>query len=230
MSRISYFRRSTLSVVLVPLALCLAACGGAGDGDATGDVNGGLSGDDQGALTGSAPAPSGPAMPGGAEMAELQQLQAEFNSVQARLNGLQQQVMQDPTIAANFAALQRSIDEAVDKLDPSAPASRKRMEAIEAEFAAAEAAGDQAKIQALIQEGTNLQTKLQGSQSQVMQDGVMFAKMQAFQEEVVAAMTKTDPETPTLIARATEIAKKFQAQAGPPAGGPPPGTPPTGGN
>jgi hypothetical protein len=43
-------------------------------------------------------------------------------------------------------------------------------------------------------------------------------------------MTKIDPETPTLIARATEIAKKFQAQAGPPAGGPPSGTPPTGGN
>jgi len=192
--------RLAFAAGLLTLVLTLAACGSADQ-------------EPQGGAESAAPAPQAGMQDGMGP--NLPELQNELRTLQTRLNDLRQRVLTDSTTAAEFQQLEAAITAAVNRLDPGASAARARLAELNGELAAAEAAGDQTKMQELLQEGMNLQTTLRSTQNRALSEPELGAQMQTFQDKVVAEMTKLDPETPAMLARATEITEIFQSASPP---------------
>ncbi|MGQ0720453.1 MAG: hypothetical protein ACT4PE_02640 [Candidatus Eiseniibacteriota bacterium] len=151
-----------------------------------------------------------PTTPGG--------LQQEFMSLQQRLGGIQQQAMQDTTLQREYAALDAVIEQGMTASEPQLAQHRSRLDAIRDEMSAAQQAGDEAKFQALLQEGTTLQGRLQKVQQDTMQRADVQEKMGALRDRMIAKMAVIDPQTPALVQRADAIGAQLAAGSGPPPG------------
>lgn len=149
-------------------------------------------------------------------MTATDSLRTEYTNLQRQLNGLQQQVMQDSTLQADYDALKTFVDAKMAAADPQFEAHRDRLGALPQEMAAAKDAGDNDKLQALITEGNELQAQLQKLQQETMALEEVKAKMDAFRDEMLAKMTKIDPKAKDMIDRANAISEQLQAQAAAP--------------
>jgi hypothetical protein len=141
-------------------------------------------------------------------------LQQEFMSLQQRLGGIQQQAMQDTTLQRDYAALDAMIEQGMTAAEPQLVQHRSRLDAIRGEMSAAQQAGDEPKFQALLQEGTALQGRLQKVQQDTMQREDVQQKMNALRDRMVARMTQIDPQTPALVQRVDAIGEQLRAGAG----------------
>ncbi len=140
-------------------------------------------------------------------------LEAEYVGIQRRLGPLQNKAMEDPALQAEFQAFEASVEEAMIGLDPESPANQERLVALQTEFQAAQAAGDSAKSQTILQEGNALSAQVQQTRTEAFEQEAVVAKMTAFQEHVVAKMVEIDPEAQAMIDRATALATQLQAPA-----------------
>lgn len=152
--------------------------------------------------------PAQPAAPAAAPQQELEQ-------IQQRLAALQRQASQDAAIQAQAEALKVESIAAMDRLDPGAKAKRDRADALRAEVQAAQAAGDNARLNTLAAEAQQLQQYFTEFRPRMMQDATYAEKQQAFTAAMVAKMTELDPQTPTLIARLQELRTGGAAPAAP---------------
>lgn len=143
------------------------------------------------------------------------ELQAEYAALQQGLGRLQQQALQDSTIAKQVAALEEEVNRRMSAADPEVPGKIDRLDHIQAEVNAAQAAGDSEKIQALVQEGTNLQLELRQLRGRTLAEEEMQPRMEAVRNAVLARMTELDPEAQKRMDRANAIATQLRATAPP---------------
>lgn len=147
------------------------------------------------------------------------ELRAEYAALQQGLSRLQQQALQDSAVAKQLAALEEEVNRRMTAADPTVPGKIDRLDHIQAEVNAAQAAGDSEKIQALVQEGTNLQLELRQLRGQTLADEEMEPRMEAVRTAVLAKMTELDPDAQKNMDRANAISAQLRADA--PPGGPP---------
>lgn len=149
---------------------------------------------------------------------------AEFNALQQRLNGLQQQAMQDTVLQAAYAELDSMIEEKMAAADPQLTEHRARLQAIQGEMAAAQQAGEEEKFNTLLAEGTAIQGQLRQVQETTMAHEDVVAGMESFRTRIMAKMTEIDSTAPAMVERAEAISAQARAaMEGPPAA---PGTEP----
>lgn len=151
-----------------------------------------------------APAPQGPP-------AELQGWLTELQQLHGRLEAIQKQALADPSLGAAQAELGANIRAAMEAIDPGLEQGMTRIQALEGEAAAAQQAGDQARLQAIGAEAQQIQAKFLNAQQQALQQPALAAQVEAFQDTLEAKMKEVDPEAETLIARFQELEQKLSA-------------------
>jgi predicted nucleic acid-binding Zn-ribbon protein len=156
------------------------------------------------------PAPAAPQEP----PQEVQAWLVEMQQLHGRLEGIQEKAMADPTLSEEQQALGTSIREAMMQVDPALEQSMTRMQALEAEAAAAQQQGDQAKLQQIGMEAQQIQQRFVSAQQQALQQPELSAKVEAFQDRLEQKMREVDPEAEKLIARFQELEEKLAAAMG----------------
>ncbi|MET0398890.1 MAG: hypothetical protein ABW277_19010 [Longimicrobiaceae bacterium] len=150
-----------------------------------------------------------PAAPPAAPQAPAQ---AEMQQIQARLQQIQARALQDAALKAAQDSIGTEMTATMERLDPTFKAQAARAEALKAEVTAAQAAKDNAKLNQLAAEATQLQQGFASARQRAMQDAAMAARIKSFQERIVAKMTELEPETQTLLARLQELRAAAPAQ------------------
>jgi hypothetical protein len=133
--------------------------------------------------------------------AELQQVSAQLEAIQAR-------AMQDPQIQAANAELTAVVTAAIEKSDPNAHAALERAKTIKADVAAAQAAQDNDKLQALATEAQQLQQTVSAAQQKAMADPEVQKKMGDFKTQLFKKMVEIDPQAQQLVARLSALQNK----------------------
>ncbi len=148
-----------------------------------------------------------PAAPQQAPAAPQQQApaQTEMQQIQSRLQEIQARALQDPTLKAAQDSIGTEMTATMERLDPTFKAQAARAEALKAEVAAAQTAKDNAKLNQLAAEATQLQQGFATARQRAIQDPAMAARIKSFQERIVAKMTEVEPQTQTLLARLQEL-------------------------
>jgi hypothetical protein len=142
------------------------------------------------------PAPTQPAAAAPAdEAAQLQQ----------KIGALQQQALQDPSLKAAQDSFTAAVNAGMARLDPAAPGKLVRAQALNGEVAAARAANDNAKLNALATEAQQLQAYFQGIQPRVAALPEVQAARQAFMARVFEKMKQIDPNAQQYVDRLTQL-------------------------
>lgn len=156
-----------------------------------------------------APAPAAELETDSAATAMLQGWLAEIQAINGRLQELQQQALQDSALGAEQEALGESIRTAMTEADPTLEASMARVEQLQAEAAAAQQAGDNARLNQLGAEVQQIEMKFVQAQQQALATPALGAQLEAFQTRLEAKMSELDPEAPQLIARFQELQERL---------------------
>ncbi|HUH12374.1 MAG TPA: hypothetical protein VMK65_04660 [Longimicrobiales bacterium] len=139
----------------------------------------------------------------------------EVQMLQQRLGSIQQQALEtDTALQHQQETLQERIEAAMKETDPQVAAATERMQALEQEAAAAQAAQDTAALMTLVQEAQQLQGRLEAAQEAVMEKPEVAGAMDAFRADLLVAMKKVEPETDALIERFESLVQKLQAASG----------------
>jgi len=146
-----------------------------------------------------------PAQPQAPAQTEMQQIQARLQQIQAR-------ALQDAALKAAQDSIGTEMTATMERVDPTYRAQAARAEALKAEVTAAQAAKDNAKLNQLAAEATQLQQGFASARQRAMQDAAMAARIRSFQERIVAKMAELEPETQTLLARLQELRAAAPAQ------------------
>lgn len=191
--------RMTRSALALLAAFAVAACG-ADDG-----------------MDGDAPPPADPAMEQGADPAqqqgqpqmdeEMMALMTEVQQLQQRIAPVQDEAMQDEELAARLAEIQEKVESAMDDESPELMA---RMDELEAEFMAAQEAGDQERQEELGMEFQQLQMELQTTQQSVLEREDIQADIESFETMQRERMIEIDPEAGEILDRIEEIYEELQ--------------------
>ncbi len=146
------------------------------------------------------PAPTPP--PAGEPGAAAQQ---EAQGLVQRLGRLQQQALQDPKVKAANDSLSAYLDKRMTEIEPGYPALMEKAKSFQANAAAAQSAGDTAKLQQLAAEGANLQAGILAARQKALRDPGVQQHAAAFQHTLLAKMAELDPESPKLLQRLNEL-------------------------
>jgi hypothetical protein len=131
--------------------------------------------------------------------------QDEITQIQARLQQIQQRALQDPELQAAQAQVGDEVVATMGRVDPTFTARSERAQAMQADIAAAQEAGDNERLHALAAEAEELQAAFGRARAQAMEDPELQSTIQAYQAQVVARMVELEPETETLLARLAEL-------------------------
>lgn len=139
----------------------------------------------------------------------------EVQMLQQRLGGIQQQALQEDTaLQQKQEILQERIEKAMIEADPQVETATARLQALQQEAQAAQAAQDTTTLMGLVQEAQQLQERLEVAQESVMEQPEVMGAMEAFRADLLVAMKRVEPETDTLIERFESLVAKLQAAAG----------------
>ncbi len=134
-----------------------------------------------------------------AQVMEVQQLQAE-------LEPIQMQALEDEALASRLAELQGRIEAAMRA--ENGPMID-RMVALQGEIAAAQQTADQEAMQGLMMEAQTLQPQLQALQQSVMQRPEIRESVESFEAAHRARMIEIDPEAGEMLDRMDELMADF---------------------
>ncbi len=144
--------------------------------------------------------------------AEVEALLAEAQETQERLAGIHEQAMAgSEDLQKKQDDLREMVDTAMRSADPEFEANMERMGELEEQAMAAQASQDGERLQVLMTEAQTLAGRLQAAQAQAMDSPDVIREMEAFEEELIAEMTRVDPETPGLLSRLEELAEELEA-------------------
>ena len=139
----------------------------------------------------------------------------EVQMLQQRLGGIQQQALaEDTSLQQKQASLEARIEEAMKAADPQVETATARLQALQQEAQAAQAAQDTTALMGLVQEAQQLQMRLEVTQEAVLEQPEVAGAMEAFRADLLVAMKKVEPETDTLIERFESLVAKLQAASG----------------
>jgi chromosome segregation ATPase len=146
-----------------------------------------------------------PQQPGAQIPENVRPLLMEMQQLHVRLEGIQQQALEDPQLSAAQDALGESIKQTMETIDPTLTESMERVQDLETEAAEAQRSGDQAKLQQLAAEAEQIQTKFLTAQEQALQQPALAAQIDSFQTQLERKMAEVDPEAQALIERFKEL-------------------------
>jgi hypothetical protein len=151
------------------------------------------------AQTQPAPAPA-PAPPAAAPADEATQLRQ-------KLTALQQQAIADPALKPAQDSFNTVVNAAMARLDPQATAKIARAAAINTEIEAARAASDNAKLNALAAEATELQNYFASLRPRTNADPQVQAARQVWLGRLLEKMKQIDPNTQQYVDRLTQLSQ-----------------------
>lgn len=126
----------------------------------------------------------------------------ELQSIQQQLQPLQQQALEDEQLAAQLESIQTQVAMAMREENPEAV---DRIEGLQEEMQAAQAAGDQQRMQALVTEAQGMQQEVQELQASVLEQPEIRQQVDEFEAAQRARMIEIDPEAEPLLDRMDEI-------------------------
>ena len=138
------------------------------------------------------PAPAPPAT----EAAQLRQ----------KIGQLQQQALNDPALEGVQDSVNTAVQEAMARLDPAATAKSARAAALAQEVEAARAAGDNARLNQLADEATQLKAYFDNLRPRAMEDAQVKAARQVYLARVFERMKQIDPNAQQYVDRLGELA------------------------
>jgi hypothetical protein len=148
-------------------------------------------------------------MPGqGQEMdPETMALMSEVQELQQRLQPIQEEAMQDQELNVQLQDLQQRVETAMRQ---EAPELLDRMDGLEEDFMAAQADGDQERVQEIAMEAQGVEMEIQAVQSQVLEQPELQESLDAFQAAQRERMNEIDPEAGAMLDRLEEIYAELQ--------------------
>lgn len=145
---------------------------------------------------------------------EAQELIGELQQLQARLQPIQQQALQDPEIQAAQQALGAEIQEAMVEVDPETPEKMERLQELMVQAQAAQAEEESAAMTEIVSEARALEQQLQAAQAAAIQSPELAPRVEAFQDRLLERMVEVDPEAEALLDRAQELNARLAAVLG----------------
>lgn len=135
-----------------------------------------------------------PATASAAEAGEAAQLRQ-------RIAQLHQQALTDPSVKPVQDSLNTAIQDAMARLDPAAPGKAARATSLNQEVEAARAAGDNAKLNQLADEATQLKAYFDNLRPRAMEDARVQAARQVYLARVFERMKQIDPNAQQYVDR-----------------------------
>lgn len=145
---------------------------------------------------------------------EAQEMIAELQEVQAALQPIHQQAIQDPEVQALQQSLSADIRDKMTELAPSTPDRMARLQALMQQGQAAQAEQDQAALAEIATEARAIEQELQATQVEALQSPEIAPRVAAFEAELLEKMQEIDPQTDALIERAEELDAELAAMLG----------------
>jgi hypothetical protein len=115
----------------------------------------------------------------------------EIQELQQQLEPVQRQALEDEALAAQLEALQLRIDASMREAGPEV---FERIDRFQEEVAAAEAAGDQERMQTLMVQAQGIQQEAQALQAMVFERPEIRAAVEEFEAAHRAKMIAIDPD------------------------------------
>jgi chromosome segregation ATPase len=146
-----------------------------------------------------------------ADMQAQVAVMTELQSINQQLVTIRDQAFERPELQAQEKALREQVQAAMVSINPDVLQLEARFEEAQAEFAAAQQAGDQEKGQTLMAELQTLQGTLQQLQGQALEQEDVAASVETFREGLFAEMRVVDARSDSLMSRAEELNEQLQA-------------------
>lgn len=145
----------------------------------------------------------------------VQEMLAEYQQKQQQIQALQIQALEgSEELQVRQGAVQATVQAAMLEVDPEFEARVDRLQALEGEAMAAQQAQDMAKLQSLMDEAEEIQTRLRLAQETALERPDVKEEVETFQEELVEEMAKHDPQAPQLWAELQELEERLEAAIG----------------
>lgn len=142
----------------------------------------------------------------------IQTLVQEFQALRTHLGQVQDSALEaTPALQEAQAEIQELIEEKMIQERPSLEADMERLEALRSEATNAQQAQNQARLQEIMQEGTQLRNELAEAQSAAMQQQEVQERVESFEEKMRVAMSDIDADIEEALARMEEVASRLQA-------------------
>jgi gas vesicle protein len=142
----------------------------------------------------------------------VQQMMAEFQEIQERMEALQDQaIAANESLQEQQASIQEQIESAIRAIEPDMDELMERMRAMEAEAQAAQEAQDMERLQEIMNEAQMVNGRLEQAQNQAFQQDEIQEAIQGFQEDLMAEMTEIDPEAEQMLERMEDLAQRLNA-------------------
>jgi len=125
--------------------------------------------------------------------------------LQQRIGQLQQQAMQDAAVQAASRSFEEFLMGAMARIDATAAEKKARADALMTEVAAARAAGDNAKLNALATEAQTLQAFFHALRPRAMEQADVQEKRREFLGALFAKMGEIDPQAQALVDRLQQL-------------------------
>lgn len=127
---------------------------------------------------------------------------AEIQEIQQRLEPIQREALQDEALASQLADIQSRVETAMREEDAELFG---RIDRLQAQVAAAEEAGDQEGMQALMIQAQAIQQDVQALQAAVIERPEIREPVAEFEVAHRARMIQIDPEAEPLLDRMDEL-------------------------
>ena len=133
---------------------------------------------------------------------EMMAMMMEAQELQQRIAALQEEAMQDEALASQLASIQDQVQTA---MHDEAPEVMAQMEEYEAEYMAAQEAGDEERQQQIAMEAQQASMQIQSVQQEVLSRPDIAAAIDDFEEAQRERMVEIDPEAGEILDRLDEI-------------------------
>jgi hypothetical protein len=143
--------------------------------------------------------------------AEVQQWIQEIQQVQAQLEPLQARALEEEDLKAEQDQVVKALRDQMVAADPENEGRLVRMEAIMAEAAIAQEAGDAEKLAALTTEASSLQPRIQAAQEAALAHPDVQPRIAAFQENLQKRIVAIDPAAQGMLDRVAELQERVSA-------------------
>jgi len=151
--------------------------------------------------------------PAASANASAREMMIEMQRIQARLQAVHNQVMQDPALRASQESFMREVKAAMLRVDPGLDALAHRVEAMQQQVIAAQQRRDMRALQQLSTELAPIQQRFMRAQEQVVRQPAIAAHARQLETQLHTRMLRVEPETDRLLERGKQLqARLLQMQ------------------
>ena len=157
--------------------------------------------------------------PAASSAASAREMMAELQRIQARLQTVHNQVMQDAQLRTAQEAFMRDVKAAMLRADPGLDALATRVQGMQQQAATAQERRDARTLQQLQSQLAPIQERFLRAQQQVLQQPAIAARARTLEAQLHLRMLRVEPETDRLIERGKTLQARLiqmqMQQAGP---------------